>query len=232
MSLEMATGGLAGAAAWRPVYRVSGTNHYVVVSTPAGDPRMWRDYLGGLREAYEYYGVGSAQRIDEARTAVVLTMYTAAGRPIAGGRALGPHDDPAQVDTLDIWHGAESVARELRARMADGLLDMEGVWVARDAPDRAAVLPAVQRIPIHAADLLGVRWGIGAAAEHSLPLWCSGGCEVLDQVAPVAYPDDRYITRLIVWDRRGWLTRVDAGHRRALHDEQATMRGVRTAVAG
>lgn len=232
MSAGIATDGLLGAAAWRPAFPVSGTEHYVVVGTPAGDPLMWQDYLGGLREAYEYYGVASAQRVDEARTSVVLTVYTADGRAVAGGRALGPYDEPVGIDTLDIWHGAEPVAHEIRTRLKDGLLDMAGVWVARDAPDRAVILAAVQRIPIHAAALLGVRWGLGAAAEHSLPLWTSGGCEILDHVAPVAYPDDRYVTRLIVWDRQRWLARVHSAHRLALHDEQTAMRGARPAVAG
>jgi hypothetical protein len=159
-------------------------------------------------------------------------VYSAEGRAVAGGRALGPYDEPRDIDTLDIWHGAAAVASEIRSRLADGLLDMAGVWVARDAPDRPAVLGAVQRIPIHAAALLGVRWGIGAAAEHSLPLWSSGGCEILEHIAPVPYPDERYVTRLIVWDAERWPGRVPPGHRRALRDEQSAMRASRPAVAG
>jgi hypothetical protein len=92
--------------------------------------------------------------------------------------------------------GASAV---LEPHALDGVVDLEGVWVRRDAPERSVVTTVVRRMPRDGAALLGVRWCVAAAAEHSLPLWRAGGGEVLDLPA-VPYPDERYATRLVLWD--------------------------------
>ncbi|GLZ51402.1 hypothetical protein [Actinomycetospora sp. NBRC 106378] len=172
---------------------------HVVVATPGEDPWAWRCYREGLREAYEYYGVGAAQNLDESRTALFITVFTAAGHAVGGARFLGPHREAAQIDTLALWRDEPAAWAALTPYALDGVVDLEGAWVRRGVPERAAVVAAVRRMPLDGAAMLGVRWCVAAAAEHSLPLWLASGCEILD-VPSVPYPDERYATRLVVWD--------------------------------
>jgi hypothetical protein len=49
---------------------------------------------------------------------------------------------------------------------------------------------------------MNVRYALCTAASHAVARWQSSGGVVSAEVAPVPYPDGRYQTRLMWWDRQ------------------------------
>ena len=71
--------------------------------------------------------------------------------------------------------------------------------------------------------VLGARYGMGTAAAYSVPGWQATGGVVAADVPPVAYPDERYRTSLVWWDRWEPATSMTEGARQAVADEAAQL---------
>ncbi len=95
--------------------------------------------------------------------------------------------------------------------------------MARDVPDRRALVGCFGRAPVHASTIKGARYALGTTAAHTERLWTSTGAVLVRDVPPINYPDDRYRTHLMFWDRWTWPVTVPEHERRAIDTETAQL---------
>ena len=180
----------------------------LVVATPSEQPKLWRRYLQGAAESYRHHGVESVLEYDDVIDGRATTMFFAAlddaNEVVGGMRVQGPYSVPHQAHAVSEWGGAEGtheLVHEIQARIAGGVIEMKTGWVRDDAPQRRAVTDAVARIFVHSLQLTGARYALGTVAQHAQHRWKTTGGQVSESICPVAYPDDRYRTVVMWWDR-------------------------------
>lgn len=184
------------------------SGRFVVIATPAEQPKLWAAYLKGALASYRRFGVESALDYDRVRDGRTTSFFAVAmerdGRVVAGLRGQGPYTCVDQAYALQEWKGSVGAAAlhgEIRDRLADGIVEIKAVWVDHRATRSRALSAALARIFVHSLSLLNVRYAMCSAAIHARPRWQANGGVVSDSVPPVAYPDDRYQTVLMWWDR-------------------------------
>ena len=178
-----------------------------VVATPAQQPRLWLDYLDGARRSYRKHGVDNVLEYDQVVDGVDTALFFAAldgrGTVVGGMRVQGAYIEVDQAHAIAEWAGREgtdALRAQIAARIADGVIEMKTGWVDDVAAHRSELTDALARIFIHSMRLMGVRHAIGTVAEHAVRRWQSTGGSVCDEVAAVAYPSEKYRTRLMCWD--------------------------------
>ncbi|ACV76638.1 hypothetical protein Namu_0205 [Nakamurella multipartita DSM 44233] len=198
-----------------------------VYARPEDQPELWNAYLDGAAENYRRFGVEHVLEYDDIRTGAGTTLFVAvldrSGQVVAGVRAQGPYTDVDDAHALMEWAGRPGTAalREgISARIDEGLLELKAGWVSADSPDRHALTPALARTVFHIFRLIGVRYALCTVADHAVRRWQSSGAQIGQDVAPVAYPDPRYRTVPIWWDRETMLAASDASHLLLLAHEQ------------
>jgi hypothetical protein len=128
------------------------------------------------------------------------------GRVVGGLRVQGPYTHVEQASALREWAAGradtDALRREIARRLHDGVIEIKAVWVDRDAVRHNELTAALARSFVHSLMLLDVRYAFCTAATHAVPRWQSSGGVVSADVGAVAYPDERYQTWLIWWDRQ------------------------------
>ena len=103
------------------------------------------------------------------------------------------------------WAGRDRAAT-LRAEISDripaGVIEMKTGWVSPDVPRRLELTAALARVFVDAMTRLDVCSALGTVAAYVVRRWQTTGGVVSTTVAPVAHPDDRYLTAPMWWDRR------------------------------
>ena len=211
-------------------YREHGSGLWVGVSTPAGEPQRWADYLAGALRSYRRHGVETVLELDRVAdgrsTTLLLTVHGRDGRVLGGMRAQGPYREADESHAVAEWAGhpgQDRVRAMVRDRLPGGVVEGKNGWVADDAEHRSALARCLARGPLHAATLLGARYALGTTAEHTLAMWTSTGAVAATDLPPAPYPDARYRTTVIWWDRRTWSATATGEHRRAVHAESAEL---------
>ena len=166
-------------------------------------------YLHGARESYRKYAVESVLQYDRicdgGSTALFFTALDTDGHVAGGMRVEGRYESADQAYAVQEWAGRETamqVHREISERIPAGVIEMKAGWVRADAWRRRELTAGLARIFIHSMNLMGVRYALGTVATHAVKRWQTTGGVVSANVLPVAYPDDRYRTVLMWWDRK------------------------------
>jgi hypothetical protein len=120
---------------------------------------------------------------------------------------------------------------QIGQRLPSGVIEVKAVWVDHDVEHRTALTSALARVFIHAMDVLQVRYALCTAAAHAVTRWQTSGGVVATDVAAVAYPDERYRTLLMWWDRTRIADLVSADQYAALSSESDILFGRSTAIA-
>ncbi len=180
----------------------------IIVATPAAQPALWSAYIDGARASYSTHAVESAIEYGTVRdgrtTALFFAVVETDGRVVGGLRVQGPLTHPDQAHAVREWGGRPGTGQirsEILERLAEGVIEIKAVWVDHDAPQHSALTSALARGFIHAMDLLRVRHAMCTAARHAITRWEASGGVVSADVAAVPYPDERYETKLMWWDR-------------------------------
>lgn len=186
--------------------RDSGT--VLVMSSPSADRGLWDEYLACATRSYERHGVGVAldvERVaDGADTAVFYAAVDRAGQVVAGVRGQGPYLSADQSHALVEWEGNAArpdVAELVHGRLPAGVVEMKTAFVSADAEHPGALSALLSRTALPTMVFTGARYVMATAADHVLRRWESGGGRVAENIAPAAYPDERYRTRMMWWDR-------------------------------
>lgn len=184
---------------------VSGTT--LIVGTPSSTPTVWADYIDGANRTYLRHGVAGALEYETVRDGDGTGLFCAvvdAGKVIGGLRIQGPYSTPTESHALAEWAGQPGRARLVKAiaaRIPGGLVEAKAAYVDTQSPAARHVAGLLARTPLIVMTLTGCRYVMATAAEHVLERWQSGGGRIDTAVEPTPYPDTRYRTRAMFWDR-------------------------------
>ena len=186
----------------------SETECTLVISRPSIDPSLWDEYSQRARHSYRDHGVEAALDEEALSTGSDTVMFFAAvdrgGQMVAGVRAIGPLQSADHSHALVEWRnqpGEQAVRKMITDRLPFGILEMKTAWVS-DAADRNRSLTKVlARSGFHMMALLDIHFCMATAAAYVLNRWrTSGG--VVAPIPATPYPDERYQTKMMWWDRR------------------------------
>ena len=201
-----------------------------VVARPSQQPELWMSYLDGARETYRKYDVESVLQYDRicdgGSTAIFFTALETDGHVAGGMRVEGRYESADQAYAVQEWAGRETalqVHREISERIPAGVIEMKAGWVRADAWRRRELTAGLARMCIHSMNLMGVRYALGTVATHAVKRWQTTGGVVSANVAPIAYPDDRYRTVLMWWDRKTFADLAAFEQLPAIMDESAQL---------
>jgi hypothetical protein len=198
-------------------WRDSHINCTLVVAQPSTDPGLWSEFVAGAHRSYRNRGVEDALEVDVMRTGSDTVMFFAvlddAGRILAGLRAKGPllcaDDSHAVVE----WAGQPSqqaVRDMINDRVPFGVLEMKSGWVADDADRDLDLTTPLARSAFHMMALIDVQFCMATAAAYVLNRWRSSG-GVVAGIPATPYPNERYQTKMIWWNRRDFVPHAEPG---------------------
>lgn len=188
------------------ISRIDGVE--LILSTPSADRGLWEEYLHGAYESYSRHGAQAALDISAVREGTSTSLFYALveeGRVIGGVRAQGPYTCASQSHALVEWAGNAGYARvrdAIAARVSDGVVEMKSAWVSPNTAHTGTLSAALARVALPTMERLHSRYVMATAADHVLARWESSGGRVDSSVPAAAYPDSRYRTRIMWWDRR------------------------------
>jgi len=188
----------------------------IVFAQPAIERALWMDYVRGACENYRKHGVEGALDMAALQTGADTILFAAcvnnAGRVVAGLRARGPYQSADECHALLEWSGQpgqDAVRKMVTDRLPFGVVEMKTAWVTDD-PDRSRLLTsAISRTPLHAMNLLDIRFIVASAASYVLKRWLSSGGTLAPRIPATPYPDHRYQTKLAWWDRSTFANHAD-----------------------
>lgn len=209
-----------------------------VAATPASRPDLWGAYLAGAVRSYRRYHVEKAVEYDQIRDGASTSLFFAALDPdnhvVGGLRALGPYTTADESHAVREWADHEGEA-EVRAvishRIPRGVIETKTGWVSDRAVRRAQLADALARLIVHSMTILDVQSAFGTAGTHVVELWATTGGVVMPRLAPAPYPDDRYRTMMVWWDRATYAHRTRAPQVASIRNEIAQLRASAAALS-
>jgi hypothetical protein len=208
--------------------------------TPAGRPDLWEKYVTGITESYRRFDVLSVLGEHFDATGDNTSLFFVAIGPdenvIAGVRFHGPLADSAAACALEEFaadpEGVRTIRRLIDDRVAFGVAEIKGGWVDQNSPQRGALGNALARSFLHGMTVLAVQFAFCTAATHAISRWLTTGGREVDGLAPVPYPDERYRTGMMWWNRSTIDRHGDPVQLRRFRVESATLQATesRTAV--
>lgn len=189
----------------------------LVISQPDVDPDLWDEFARGAEHSYRQHGVEGALDVDALRSGSDTIMFCAAigddGRMLAGLRAKGPlrsADDSHAVAEWEGQPGQQMVRDMITDRIPFGVLEIKSGWVIDDSNADRSLTTALSRSGFYMASLTGFQFFMATAAAFVINRWKSSG----GLVAPIPatpYPDERYQTKMIWWDRTDFINHAEPG---------------------
>jgi hypothetical protein len=171
---------------------------------------LWTAYRAGAFAAYARHRVEHVLALPEIGYDEDRPWFEVAVDPrgvvLGGLRINGPlhtvREAAALSELADHPHAAAALTRVLRERIEGGIAEVKGFWVRHEEPHRGRIAAALADSVTAIGDVLGVDHLFCTAAEHAVPRWLAAGAQRLDSVPPVPFPDSRYRTTVLWWDRR------------------------------
>jgi hypothetical protein len=196
-------------------WRDSQINCTLAVAQPSTDPELWSEFVAGAYRSYRKRGVEGALGVDLMRSGSDTVMFFAvlddAGRILAGLRAKGPLLSAEESHAVVEWAGQPSqraVRDMINDRVPFGVLEMKSGWVAEDADRDLDLTTPLARSAFHMMALIDVQFCMATAASYVLNRWRSSG-GVVAGIPATPYPDERYQTKMIWWNRRDFVSHAD-----------------------
>jgi hypothetical protein len=185
----------------------------MIAARPAEAPELWRSYVHGAHRSYTHQGVECALDLDQLRSGADTALFFVAldneGSMRGGLRVRKPYCHAEESHAILEWAGhpdLEVVAAMITQRIPDGVVEAKSAWVCPQPGPRRGLARSLARTALPILDLLDVRYVMATAADHVLKAWSSSGGRIAAHIAPTAYPDHRYATRMMWWDRTTILT--------------------------
>lgn len=189
----------------------------VVLSAPSADPSLWNEYVTGAERSYRKHGVERALDLaafrDGADTAMFLAAMDPNGRLVGGVRARLPlisTDDSHAVGEWAGQRGLSAVRKMVTDRLPFGVVEIKTAWVTTDSRRAPSITRVLARAPLHSMVGLNAQFAIATSAAHVLDRWASSGGVVASRVPATPYPDERYRTKLMWWDRRTFANHAES----------------------
>ncbi|MCW2687803.1 MAG: hypothetical protein JWR37_2693 [Mycobacterium sp.] len=187
----------------------SDTGCTVVVAPPSAEPKLWAEYLEGAQRSYRKHGVERALDLRAIRTGSDTALFFAAvdetGRVVGGTRAKGPLRSADESHAVVEWAGQSGLAtvrKMITDRLPFGVVEMKTAWVTDDPHRNRSLTRTLARTAFPTMTLLDAQFVMATAAAHVLDRWSSSGGVVASKIPAAPYPDERYRTKMMWWDRR------------------------------
>jgi hypothetical protein len=184
------------------------TSCTVVVSTPSADRALWADFIDGAARSYHKNGIERALDIeslqDDANTQLFHVVVNDNGAIMAGIRAKGPLESADESHAIVEWNdrpGLRTVRKMVTDRLPFGVVEMKTAWMSDDPNRSRALGSTLARAPFTTMALLDAQFVVATAGSHVLNRWRTSGGVVATKVPATPYPDDRYRTKMMWWDR-------------------------------
>ena len=202
-----------------------------VAATPAARPDLWGAYLAGAVRSYRRYGVEQAVEYDQIRDGAGTALFFAAldqdNHVVGGLRAQGPYTSADESHAVREWagHEGESEVREvISRRLSGGVVEAKATWASDRATRRDYLVDALARLAVHLMPILDVQSVFCTTPTQVVRQWQTTGAVAMPRIAPVPYPDDRYRTTMVWWDRDTSLHRISAPQLASIRSELAQLR--------
>ncbi|KLO33395.1 hypothetical protein [Mycobacterium haemophilum] len=179
----------------------------LVVSQPALDRTLWDEYLDGAFRTYSKHGVECTLDPDASDgngTCLFFAAVNTQGQVIGGARVIGPLGSAEDSHAVVEWAGnpgLPSVRKMINERVSFGVVEVKTAWADSDSHRSGSITTALARIASPIMALLEVQFVMATAAAHVLDRWRSSGGLVAARIPAAAYPDERYRTKMMWWDR-------------------------------
>lgn len=184
-----------------------GSDCTIVIATPGSERELWHEYVTGAQRNYRKHGVERALDMEALRTGDDTALFCAgidrAGRVVGGLRAKGPYREVDECHAVVEWSGQpglSAVRKMVADRLPFGVVEMKSAWVCDDPQQSRALTDTLARMSFHTMALLDIQFIVATAAAYVLKRWLSSG-GVLAKIPATPYPDERYQTKMMWWDR-------------------------------
>jgi hypothetical protein len=198
------------------------------INRPTDREDLWSSYLCGAAASYRKYGVEAALLLPSICTGATTKLFIVGidsnGSVISGLRVQGPLRSSLDAHITEEFSGSSVVRTIIDDVVPYGVIEIKGCWVDSTPENRSAVSDALARCYVHAMDVLGVRFACCSVAAHALRRWQSTGGQLVRGLAPVPYPDDRYQTVMLWWDRTVVPSLADPEQLRQIQRESEQLR--------
>jgi hypothetical protein len=189
----------------------------LVITSPSADPYLWKEYVKGAERSYRKHRVERALDLDNFRDGADTAMFWATlddgGRVIGGVRAKGPMTCADDTHAVVEWAGQPGLAvvkKMITDRLPFGVVEVKTAWVTTDPQRNQSLTRVLARAPLHAMVLLNAQFAMATSASHVLDRWASSGGVVSSRIPATPYPDERYRTKLMFWDRRTFANHAES----------------------
>ncbi|MGV0741843.1 hypothetical protein [Mycolicibacterium sp. XJ870] len=193
-----------------------GSECTIVVAEPAAEHELWDEYVRGAELNYRKHGVERALDMESlypgTDTALFCVGVNDAGRVVGGLRAKGPYRRSDDCHAVVEWSGQpglDAVRKMVADRLPFGVVEMKTAWVCDDPDQSRALTDTLARMPLHSMTLLNIQFAVATAAAYVLKRWLSSGGVLAAKIPATPYPDQRYQTKMMWWDRRTFATHAD-----------------------
>jgi hypothetical protein len=214
-----------------------GSDCTIVIATPGSERELWHEYVTGAERNYRKHGVERALDMEALRTGNDTALFCAginqAGRVVGGLRAKGPYQHTDECHATVEWAGQpglSAVRKMIDDRLAFGIVEMKTAWVCDDPDQSRALTETLARTPMHFMARLDIGFAVATAAAYVLKRWLSSGGVLAAKIPATPYPDERYQTKMMWWDRRTWANHAEPKQLSAFYAEVQRMSAGRDTV--
>lgn len=188
----------------------------IVIAEPSAQPELWASYVRGARDSYLKHGVEAALdteallRGDD--TALFCAGINESGSVVGGVRAKGPYSAVDECHAVTEWSGQpglKAVRKMISDRLPFGVVEVKSAWVSDDPDQSRALTDVLARTPLHFMAMLDIQFAVATAAAYVLKRWLSSGGVLASRIPATPYPDARYQTKMMWWDKRTFPNHAD-----------------------
>jgi molybdopterin/thiamine biosynthesis adenylyltransferase len=174
---------------------------------PLERPDLWKMYLNEAEGKYRSHGFEGTLRRQELEDGEGVPLFfvgfTPEGEPVVGVRFHGPLEGSHQAFLIEEMAASPEID-DIRALIDKeirlGALEVKGAWSKGTAVTGVRLVAAISRSVTHAMNWLGAEFAIAAVSDTLVAVGSPAGGRMVG-TAWVPFPDDRYRTVCVSWER-------------------------------
>jgi nitroreductase len=183
------------------------TGFRIEAHNPHLRPDRWLAYMAGIDASYRAEGIEGALDPVGLRPASLPSLFfvaiDASGEVVGGIRCHGPLlsvADARVMDELAAHPRIDLLSDLLAARIPYGLVEIKGAWIAKEY-QLTGLRNSLARCCAHAMSWFEVENAVAASSRQLARLWRTTGARTLDDLVAIPYPDERFATVVLWWQR-------------------------------
>ena len=188
-------------------------------------PDLWRLYLNEAEGRYRsrgYEGTLRRRELEEGHgVGLFFIGFTPEGEAVAGVRFHGPLESSHEAALMEEMASSPEID-DYRALIEEnlhlGVIEVKGAWSKGEAAVGVRLVAAISRSVTHAMNWLGSERAVAATSDTLVPVGSvAGGRQVGSAWVP--YPDERFRTVCVTWQRAKSQELATPEHRVLLRQE-------------